>query len=379
MSRQELYERMSRLIDGALPPDEAEALRREIDADPALAVALETMTGIGDRIAALPEEPPPPALDRAALATAQRITGTETNVVRIHRSWAWVAVAASIALAALLLWPRPEPTIVLVQGSQWVEGQVLVMAASVPVRVDGTVLISVEPSDTSLREMDQEVIMRNRELLLGALAGAAVTVAVYEGSAVLFPGEANSRTLDAGQTETVVDPDPDRAPTSARGTARTGTAEKRKPAFVPVPAKPTPIDEDFERIEAPADEIEDERVDLGLDVALDDEDTVPEVLFPTSKEGINDAIREELGEIRECYQAWLELQPELEGTIEVKFVISDVDGVGEVTRTETLDATSTDHTLFEGCVLNVMSDLTFEPPEDGGVVIVSYPFQFSSE
>ncbi len=373
-----MFEKMSRLVDGDLPEAEAEALRREIDADPELARALETMSGLGDAIAGLDEEPPPPALDRAALQAAQRITRPDHNVVRLRRPWVWVAAAASIALAALLLWPRPEPTIVLVQGSQLVEGRAMVMAANVPVRVDGTALISVEPLDTSLREMDQEVIMRNRELLLGALAGAAVTVAVYEGSAVLFPGEANSRTLDAGQTETVVDPGSNGGPTADLGVDRSTPADRRKPAFVPVPSKPTPIDEDFERIEAPADEEEAERVELGLEEALDEEHAVPEVLFPTSKDGINDAIREELPEIRECYQSWLELQPELEGIIEVKFVISDVDGVGEVTRTETMDTTNTDHTLFEGCVLNVMSGLTFEPPEDGGVVIVSYPFEFTS-
>ena len=50
-----------------------------------------------------------------------------------------------------------------------------------------------------------------------------------------------------------------------------------------------------------------------------------------------------------------------------------------VERIEIVEGTSTGNTLFEGCVMNVMSDMEFQPPPGGGSVEVDYPFVFRSE
>ena len=99
--------------------------------------------------------------------------------------------------------------------------------------------------------------------------------------------------------------------------------------------------------------------------------------WPADYDGINGAIGESLGDIRECYDQWLNLVPDLEGKVVVRFVIEGEDGGGVVTETEVAEATTDENTFFEGCVLNVMSDLTFEDPE--GAVTVNYPFVFRSE
>ncbi len=399
MSRQALYESMSRLLDGELTGPETDALRQRIAGDPELARALETMEQLRGRVGELPEAHPPAHLDETALEVMQRITSPAAAEIRPPagvpiagpsgrrvdrdgrwRSWMLAPLAAGVALAALLWWPSAPPTLVLLEGSRLVEGRAVLLAGAVPIDIDGKVRVTVEPVDASFRDMDQEVLMRNRDLLLGALAGAAITVAVYEGSAVIFPGEASSRTLGPDQTETIVHPGPRATSPEVPGSAESRNPLHKSSSWSSTDSQPEPFDDEFDRVVAEADEeaFEEAAPETGEVPEPSEEGAEPEVLYSTSKEGINDAIRERLSEIRECYQAWLELQPDLEGTVEVKFVISDVDGVGEVTRTETLDTTTTDHTLFEGCVLNVMSTLAFESPEDGGVVIVSYPFQFTA-
>lgn len=101
-------------------------------------------------------------------------------------------------------------------------------------------------------------------------------------------------------------------------------------------------------------------------------------LWTTDAEGIQSAVFESLDGIRECYDGWLELQPDLEGEIVVRFVISDGGGGGAVSQAEVVDGTLPEHTFFDGCVLNVMSTMRFEAPPGGGEVVVNYPFAFSS-
>ena len=99
--------------------------------------------------------------------------------------------------------------------------------------------------------------------------------------------------------------------------------------------------------------------------------------WPADYDGINGAIGEVLGDIRECYQEWLNLVPDLEGKVVVRFVIEGQDETGVVTEAEVVEATTAENTFFEGCLLNVMSDLQFEDPD--GQMTVNYPFVFRAE
>jgi hypothetical protein len=96
-------------------------------------------------------------------------------------------------------------------------------------------------------------------------------------------------------------------------------------------------------------------------------------------ESISAGIGESLGEIRECYEAWLGRNPNLEGKLLVEFTIAtdeEDEELGVVTAIEIADST-VDHVWMEGCVASVMQDVQFPPPEEGEVQ-VKYPFYFST-
>ena len=65
--------------------------------------------------------------------------------------------------------------------------------------------------------------------------------------------------------------------------------------------------------------------------------------------------------------------------IDKTFVDGAVNGAGAVTEVGLSGQTTETNLMFEGCVLNVMSGLTFEAPADGEDVLVNYPFVFRSE
>jgi hypothetical protein len=51
--------------------------------------------------------------------------------------------------------------------------------------------------------------------------------------------------------------------------------------------------------------------------------------------------------------------------------------LGRVQETDIAD-TTVGHIWLKGCVLHVMEDAEFDAPRGGGVVRVSYPFEFNS-
>lgn len=66
--------------------------------------------------------------------------------------------------------------------------------------------------------------------------------------------------------------------------------------------------------------------------------------------------------------------PELSGKVVVKFVISATGSVASATVTEsTLDEPS-----VETCIVNKVKRWVFPEPAGGGIVVVNYPFIFSS-
>lgn len=72
-----------------------------------------------------------------------------------------------------------------------------------------------------------------------------------------------------------------------------------------------------------------------------------------------------------CYQRELQRNPELRGTVVVRFVI-DRDGS---IRHSHLRATSLHNSVVEGCVVDEVDKTRFPRPS-GGTVVVSYPFNF---
>ncbi len=112
--------------------------------------------------------------------------------------------------------------------------------------------------------------------------------------------------------------------------------------------------------------------------AFEDEEPV---LHAADGEGIQAAVRENIGEIKDCYEAWLKANPGLQGRIVVDFdLVTDPEDAdsGLVTNVG-LPESTVDHLMLEGCVGSVLEGLNFEAPDEGLVEVRGYPFVFSTE
>lgn len=206
----DLHEEISRLLAGDLPSDRAEALRRRLLEDPEARRARDALLALDTHLASLPDEVPPPRdLDARVLGTPAPWQAPRRAVRRIP-AWTVGAVAfAALTLAWALGGSAPEPEILLVEGTEWVSGAAVVRAGDHQVEIDGLVRIDVEPAVPAVREPGlptMEADMRS-DLVLAALAGAVVTVTVYEGTAWLAPVDADQGgvgvLLREGQRHTV--------------------------------------------------------------------------------------------------------------------------------------------------------------------------------
>ena len=84
-------------------------------------------------------------------------------------------------------------------------------------------------------------------------------------------------------------------------------------------------------------------------------------------------IKRHMNQIRYCYQRELNLDETLEGKLVTKFVI----GVDGLVDSAEITYDQLDRPEVGDCVLDRIEELEFPPPKGGGIVIVSYPFQFS--
>ncbi|MBK7860569.1 MAG: AgmX/PglI C-terminal domain-containing protein [Archangiaceae bacterium] len=102
------------------------------------------------------------------------------------------------------------------------------------------------------------------------------------------------------------------------------------------------------------------------------------VRFPLSGDGIRAAVADARPQVRECYEAWLKVNPQLQGRLKVAFRITS-DGGTEATidQVHLVGDAGMGNLAFEGCVLSVMSGLHFDPPPQGALE-VTYPLSFSS-
>ncbi|HUT78727.1 MAG TPA: AgmX/PglI C-terminal domain-containing protein, partial [Polyangia bacterium] len=92
------------------------------------------------------------------------------------------------------------------------------------------------------------------------------------------------------------------------------------------------------------------------------------------KDAIRRIVQRHMNEMKFCYERALAGRPDLEGRISVKFVITGSGGV----QTAVIENSSVGNAAMEQCVVGAVRRWTFPKPADGGVVIVSYPFAFTS-
>jgi outer membrane biosynthesis protein TonB len=92
------------------------------------------------------------------------------------------------------------------------------------------------------------------------------------------------------------------------------------------------------------------------------------------KEIIAEYIKSKLGQIRYCYERQLSGNPNLHGTVLIKFTIG---GNGNVS-TQSVARTTLKDANVEECILRRVAGWTFPLPKGGTSVVVSYPFLFKS-
>lgn len=97
------------------------------------------------------------------------------------------------------------------------------------------------------------------------------------------------------------------------------------------------------------------------------------------KDYIRACVRELIPLITECYEEGLLRDNKIEGTVVVDFTIEGEPGVGGLVGESTIDdkeSTLTDPEVRE-CIQATMYALQIDPPANGGIVKVHYPFAFS--
>ena len=106
-----------------------------------------------------------------------------------------------------------------------------------------------------------------------------------------------------------------------------------------------------------------------------------QMVYPVSKEGIDDAMRVFLPSIRKCYQDALKQNPEIKGKILAAFTIeknaegSENSDIAKISDVEILES-ELEHEDFENCMMDNLDQLWFDPPQNGPTN-VQYPFLFS--
>jgi TonB family protein len=92
------------------------------------------------------------------------------------------------------------------------------------------------------------------------------------------------------------------------------------------------------------------------------------------KKVIQDYIRRKMGAIKACYQKGLQSNPDLQGTVKVKFLIQPSGQVGGAK----IEDSSLGNASVEDCVMSNVKSWRFPQAKGGGSTTVVYPFRFSS-
>ena len=85
-------------------------------------------------------------------------------------------------------------------------------------------------------------------------------------------------------------------------------------------------------------------------------------------------VRRRLGEVRHCYEQGLISQPDISGTVSVRFVIGPTGSVSAAT----VAGSSLGAARVDSCVASAVRRWTFPAPEGGGMVAVTYPFMLAT-
>ncbi|MEM9457302.1 MAG: AgmX/PglI C-terminal domain-containing protein [Myxococcota bacterium] len=112
--------------------------------------------------------------------------------------------------------------------------------------------------------------------------------------------------------------------------------------------------------------------------AKDDAPVEPEALGSLTKEYIQERVREDLLPLAtECYAMALEDDDALAGRLVMQFrIVGEPDVGGIVQEVQMAEDSEIQHADLVECMRESMMSVSFDPPEDGGTLVVHYPFVF---
>lgn len=100
----------------------------------------------------------------------------------------------------------------------------------------------------------------------------------------------------------------------------------------------------------------------------------PIILGALDLSQISVVIKRNMNAIQYCYQKELTKNPSLQGRVAVKFVITKDGSVSSATT----KATTLNNPAVESCINSRFMQFQFPEPKGGGIVIVTYPFEFKA-
>lgn len=254
---------------------------------------------------------------------------------------------------------------VLEKGAVVISGRAPLSAGMHAIDIDGEAVISLEPLEGSFREtshLEPGDVMNQKVLrtAMGAAAIGGLSLYVLSGDVWVTPPDAMPTVrVEAGKSWNVAAPSK---------TTKVTSRFEQWPTEVPRPIGVTEkMDAGVVNVAAVAP-----KTAANADLAVR-----TTVRYPVSGDGIQAAMKESKVELIDCYESWQRRQPDVGGRIDVAFVIDANDaGIGHIRDLHIVDG-GLGQQLLEGCVLNVMNDLTFERPSSP--LNVTYPLLFAAE
>ncbi len=240
----------------------------------------------------------------------------------------------------------------------------------------GAANVTVTGTRFEVEVMEMNESTRKKLMGAGALAMGtiAVGVLVYEGEVVLA-NERGEVSVAASQKAFATD---------ATAPERVGERKAEPPTKV-VRAE-APVDEERAKKKQRRDEMG-VRIKQALESrtsstrASDEEAAPSEELGTLDKEYIRDVVKTQVIElVQECYVNALQKDSQMAGRIVLEFEIMGDESVGGVIdQVLVKDESTLDDPEMRECVAESMGSAIFDPPEGGGTVRVTYPFNFEPE
>lgn len=238
--------------------------------------------------------------------------------------------------------------------------------------------ITVHGTEFTVEMLTMDDTRRRKYLGAGALVMTGAAVAVYVASGeVEVANEHGAVTLEPGRT--------------AVASEHVAPSSEPAPMLAKVPVVKSPAKRSTKSITAReredvqrrlADALAKRRTGHGSAPAKsrDDDESLPpaEAFGSLDKEYIREVVAEDLVPIAvECYESALQDDPELGGNLVLQFSIVGDESVGGIVEEVSLAEGSTlKHPALAECMTESTATLLFDPPDDGGKVVVTYPFKF---